>query len=143
MEIVFVLAVAENGVIGADGGIPWRLKSDMQRFKALTIGKPVVMGQVLMGMDPASPPDPKKIAQMLAASPVHTVAIETKNAFNGTWQTDAKMHKLLSKDVKVHEAFTGRFEVEKTLKFHENPVKEKEKRLVHVAEVCSRGECHL
>ena len=45
--------------------------------------------------------DPKKIAQMLAASPVHTVAIETKNAFNGTWQTDAKMHKLLSKDVKA------------------------------------------
>ena len=45
MEIVFVLAVAENGVIGAHGGIPWRLKSDMQRFKALTIGKPVVMGR--------------------------------------------------------------------------------------------------
>jgi len=45
MEIVFVLAVAENGVIGANGGIPWRLKSDMQRFKALTIGKPVVMGR--------------------------------------------------------------------------------------------------
>jgi hypothetical protein len=69
--------------------------------------------------------DPKKIAQMLSASPVHTVAIETKNAFNGTWQTDAKMHKLLSKDVKVHEAFTGKFEVEKTLKFHENPVQDK------------------
>jgi len=45
MEIVFVFAVAENGVIGAHGAIPWRLKSDMQRFKALTIGKPVVMGR--------------------------------------------------------------------------------------------------
>jgi dihydrofolate reductase len=45
MEIVFVVAVAENGVIGADGAIPWRVKSDMQRFKALTIGKPVVMGR--------------------------------------------------------------------------------------------------
>ena len=45
MEIVFVLAVAENGVIGANNAIPWRLKSDMQRFKALTIGKPVVMGR--------------------------------------------------------------------------------------------------
>jgi dihydrofolate reductase len=45
MEIVFVLAVAENGVIGANGSIPWRLKSDMQRFRALTIGKPVVMGR--------------------------------------------------------------------------------------------------
>ncbi len=45
MEIVFVVAVAENGVIGANGAIPWRVKSDMQRLKALTIGKPVVMGR--------------------------------------------------------------------------------------------------
>jgi dihydrofolate reductase len=45
MEIVLVIAVAENGVIGADGGMPWRLKSDMQRFKALTLNKPVVMGR--------------------------------------------------------------------------------------------------
>jgi dihydrofolate reductase len=45
MEIVLIVAVADNGVIGANGAIPWRLKSDMQRFKALTIGKPVVMGR--------------------------------------------------------------------------------------------------
>lgn len=45
MEIVFVVATAENGVIGAGGAIPWRLKSDMQRFKALTIGRPVIMGR--------------------------------------------------------------------------------------------------
>jgi dihydrofolate reductase len=45
MEIVLVVAVADNGVIGADGAIPWRLKTDMQRLKALTIGKPVVMGR--------------------------------------------------------------------------------------------------
>lgn len=43
--IVFVVAVAENGVIGLDNGIPWRLKSDMLRFKAITMGKPVVMGR--------------------------------------------------------------------------------------------------
>lgn len=45
MEIVFVVAIAENGVIGAGNGMPWRLKSDMARFKALTIGKPVIMGR--------------------------------------------------------------------------------------------------
>jgi len=45
MEIVLIVAVADNGVIGADGAIPWRLKSDMQRFKAMTLGKPVVMGR--------------------------------------------------------------------------------------------------
>jgi dihydrofolate reductase len=44
-EIVLIVAVADNGVIGARGALPWRLKSDMQRLKALTIGKPVVMGR--------------------------------------------------------------------------------------------------
>jgi dihydrofolate reductase len=45
MQIVLVVAVADNGVIGADGAIPWRLKTDLQHFKALTLGKPVVMGR--------------------------------------------------------------------------------------------------
>jgi dihydrofolate reductase len=42
---VLIVAVAENGVIGANGAMPWRLKSDLQRFKALTFGRPVVMGR--------------------------------------------------------------------------------------------------
>lgn len=45
MDVVLIVAVADNGVIGADGAIPWRLKTDLQRFKALTMGKPVVMGR--------------------------------------------------------------------------------------------------
>jgi dihydrofolate reductase len=45
MEVVLVVAVADNGVIGSRGAIPWRLKSDMARFKMMTIGKPVVMGR--------------------------------------------------------------------------------------------------
>ena len=45
MEIFLIAAVAENGVIGAGGAMPWRLKSDMARLKALTMGKPVVMGR--------------------------------------------------------------------------------------------------
>jgi dihydrofolate reductase len=45
MEVVIIVAVAENGVIGAGGAIPWRLKSDMLRLKALTVGRPVVMGR--------------------------------------------------------------------------------------------------
>ena len=44
-DIVFVVAVADNGVIGHDGAMPWRLSSDLKRFKRLTIGKPVVMGR--------------------------------------------------------------------------------------------------
>lgn len=44
-RIVLVAAVAENGVIGRGGGLPWRLKSEMQRFRTLTWGKPVVVGR--------------------------------------------------------------------------------------------------
>ena len=43
--IVLVAAIGENGVIGRDGALPWRLKSDLQHFKRLTIGKPVIMGR--------------------------------------------------------------------------------------------------
>jgi len=39
------LARARNGVIGKDGGLPWRLKSDLKLFKATTLGKPVIMGR--------------------------------------------------------------------------------------------------
>ena len=44
-EIVLIVAVADNGVIGAHGALPWRLKSDMQRFKTMTLARPVVMGR--------------------------------------------------------------------------------------------------
>src|SRR5882757_8449525 len=44
-EIVLIVAVAENGVIGSNGAIPWRLKTDQQRLKTMTMGKPVVMGR--------------------------------------------------------------------------------------------------
>ena len=44
-EIILVAAVAENGVIGQNGRLPWRLKSEMQRFRSLTWGKPVVVGR--------------------------------------------------------------------------------------------------
>ncbi|HEV3501443.1 MAG TPA: dihydrofolate reductase [Bradyrhizobium sp.] len=45
MEVVLIAAVADNGVIGSRGAIPWRLKTDQQRLKMMTMGKPVVMGR--------------------------------------------------------------------------------------------------
>jgi dihydrofolate reductase len=45
MDVILVAAIAENGVIGRDNALPWRLKSDMVHFRALTMGKPVVMGR--------------------------------------------------------------------------------------------------
>lgn len=44
-EIVLVVAVADNGVIGADGAMPWHLSADFRRVKSLTMGKPLVMGR--------------------------------------------------------------------------------------------------
>ena len=44
-ELFLVAAVADNGVIGADGGLPWHISADFRRLKALTIGKPLVMGR--------------------------------------------------------------------------------------------------
>jgi dihydrofolate reductase len=45
MLISLIAALDRNGVIGAGGDIPWRLPADMRHFKALTLGKPVIMGR--------------------------------------------------------------------------------------------------
>ena len=45
MDVAIYVAIAENGVIGSRGGLPWRLSSDLKRFKAETMGKPIVMGR--------------------------------------------------------------------------------------------------
>lgn len=45
IDIVLVVAVAENGVIGRNNALPWRIKSDLQYFRSVTIGRPVVMGR--------------------------------------------------------------------------------------------------
>jgi dihydrofolate reductase len=43
--ITLIVAVADNGVIGRDNGLPWHLPEDLKRFKRLTLGKPIVMGR--------------------------------------------------------------------------------------------------
>ncbi|KMO38010.1 diacylglycerol kinase [Methylobacterium tarhaniae] len=43
--VTLIVAVARNGVIGRDNALAWRLRSDLRRFRALTMGKPVVMGR--------------------------------------------------------------------------------------------------
>ena len=45
MKISIVVAVSANGVIGRDGGLPWHLSEDLKRFKAITMGRPIVMGR--------------------------------------------------------------------------------------------------
>jgi hypothetical protein len=76
---------------------------------------------------PANPSEGRSLA--------HLVGMDTKTSFNGTWQTDASWHKIFYKDVKVHEAFSGQFEVEKLVKFHESSVAEP------VVSPCSGFDC--
>jgi dihydrofolate reductase len=44
-KLAIIIAVAENGIIGRGGQLPWRLPSDLRRFRALTLAKPVIMGR--------------------------------------------------------------------------------------------------
>ena len=52
-EITLILARAANGVIGADGKMPWHLPADLRRFKQLTMGRPMIMGRKTFDSLPA------------------------------------------------------------------------------------------
>lgn len=45
MKVGIIVAVAENGIIGRDNSLPWRLSGDLQYFKKTTLGKPIIMGR--------------------------------------------------------------------------------------------------
>ena len=59
--ITIILARADNGVIGRDGDLPWRLPADLRRFKALTMGKPMIMGRKTFESFPAPLPGRRHI----------------------------------------------------------------------------------
>ena len=65
--IVFHLARADNGVIGADGLIPWRIPGEQRRFKAMTMGKPMIMGRKTFDSFPSPLPGRRHI--VLTRSP--------------------------------------------------------------------------
>lgn len=78
--ITFHLARADNGVIGADGALPWRLPADLKRFKAQTMGKPMVMGRKTFESFPSPLPGRRHIVltrdpqwQAEGAEVVHSV----------------------------------------------------------------------
>lgn len=79
--ITFHLARAENGVIGRDGKLPWHLPADLKRFKAQTMGKPMVMGRKTFESFPAPLPGRRHIVltrdrgwQAAGAEVAHTPA---------------------------------------------------------------------
>jgi dihydrofolate reductase len=59
--IKLILARAENGVIGRDGKLPWHLPADLKRFKALTMGMPMIMGRKTFESFPAPLPGRRHI----------------------------------------------------------------------------------
>lgn len=61
IEIVFYLARADNGVIGAEGALPWHIPADFKRFKAMTMGKPIVMGRITQDSFPRPLPGRRNI----------------------------------------------------------------------------------
>jgi dihydrofolate reductase len=60
-EPFLIYARARNGVIGDDGGLPWHLPADLRHFKALTMGKPMIMGRKTFAGFPAPLPDRRHI----------------------------------------------------------------------------------
>ena len=54
-SVVLVVAIADNGVIGDRGKIPWRIADDMKHFKAITMGKPCIMGRKTWNSLPKKP----------------------------------------------------------------------------------------
>ncbi len=60
-ELFFILARADNGVIGRDGGMPWHLPADLKHFKTLTMGKPMIMGRKTFDSFPAPLPGRRHI----------------------------------------------------------------------------------
>lgn len=60
-RISFHLARADNGVIGRDGQLPWRLPADLKRFKAQTLGRPMIMGRKTFESFPAPLPGRRHI----------------------------------------------------------------------------------
>ncbi len=62
MQVIsFHLARADNGVIGRDGQLPWRLPADLKRFKAQTMGKPMIMGRKTFDSFPSPLPGRRHI----------------------------------------------------------------------------------
>lgn len=65
--IALIVARAANGVIGRDNGLPWRLAGDLRRFKALTMGKPLIMGR--RTFDSIGRPLPGRVTVVVTHSP--------------------------------------------------------------------------
>lgn len=80
-QLFLIYARAANGAIGRNGGLPWRLPADLRRFKALTMGKPMIMGRKTFDSLPGLLPGRRHI--VLTRDPAWQAdGAEVANAFN-------------------------------------------------------------
>ena len=91
-EVLFIVARASNGCIARDGAVPWAIRADLKRFKALTLGKPMVMGRKTFESLPGLLPGRRHIVltrsrkwQAEGAEVAHTVADAVELAGTGDW----------------------------------------------------------
>lgn len=85
LELVAIVAVADNGVIGRDGELPWHLPEDLRRFKRTTTGHPVVMGRVTYEgiVETLGEPLPERTSIVLTSRERGTADHENVVAANG------------------------------------------------------------
>ena len=88
--LFLIYARAENGTIGRDGALPWRIPADLKRFKALTMGKPMIMGRKTFDSFPRPLPGRRHIVltrdtawRAEGAEPVHSPADALATAGDG------------------------------------------------------------
>jgi dihydrofolate reductase len=74
VSLSIVVAVADNGVIGRDGGLPWHLPDDLRHFKALTMGKPILMGRRTFESIGRALPGRRNLVLARQATPAMSVA---------------------------------------------------------------------
>ena len=72
ISLAIVVAVADNGVIGAEGGLPWNISADLKRVKELTLGKPLLMGRKTY--DSIGRPLPGRKSIVLTSDPEFSVS---------------------------------------------------------------------
>lgn len=94
-----VVAVAENGVIGSAGDLPWRMSGDLQRFKKLTMGHAMVMGRKTY--ESIGRPLPGRVTIVLTTQPDYDpqyaevrVAHSLEEAIQLAQQTDMQQEEL-------------------------------------------------
>ncbi len=120
---MMVAAVADNGVIGRDGDIPWRIPEDMRHFRAVTTGHPVVMGRVTF--ESIGRPLPNRTNIVVTGTPGWsadgvTVVGSVEQALDVARSADAGDVMVIG-GARVYEAVMGAADVQVVTEVHQSP----------------------